>query len=391
MGLPSQYFVDPAINANGGAGTDVDPWTRVGGIDVVQNGINQILAGPTQDLVNGDQVNLIEGTDDTTTAVLNLAGYVPAADLPLIVRGCRRNAYSLPVANNGGIGGMDGANGGWAIYDGNAGATDYVHFIDLHLHNTGAANILSLRNFSTVIACELDTNTVRAMYGGIYTVVANCHFHDNGGNALELGGQANAVGNFITNGALSCIFMQGNISRAERNILVTGGVGTAGVIVSNPNVSLVGNSILSTVAGTSAGILFDNVGHHTCQLRDNLIEGFSGAGGAPIDFFNLTQHVLLYVNNSFFGNMNPLAIQAGDINYEMGNEELAASPFLKEGATTFANRFNWFKPSIPVRGRAFPDGCRFDRGAVQVRLVVERQVPEQSIIIIPARTAFDPI
>lgn len=385
MGIPSQYFVDPGWGGPVFNGTAANPWASV------QAAVTGIIAAG-RDAINGDAIALLDEAPDVTVAALNLAGYVPAADAPLIIRGCGRNpTIGLPDENYPGIGDMDGNNGGWSIYDGNAGATDYVHFIDMHLHNTAGATIASLRNWSTLIKCELDTATVRAVFNGIYALVANCYVHDVGGNAIEIAQDGRALGNYIESAAASCIFMQGPHCTVERNILVISGLGTAGVIASEAEPVIRGNSILSTVASADAGIRFDNVAHHSAIVADNLIEGFSGAGGAPIDWFNLTQHVNLYANNSFFGNTNPLPINAGDINYEADNEALDASLFLREGAMTFANRFNYFKPSIPVRGRSFPNGCRFDRGGVQVRLVVERTVPERTIVTVPARTAFDPI
>jgi hypothetical protein len=161
--------------------------------------------------------------------------------------------------------------------------------------------------------------------------------------------------------------------------------------VSQVNIDVIGNSILSTAAGTAAGIFFDAATHQSCTIMNNLIEGFSGVGGSGIDFANMVRHVMAYTNNSFFDNETD-ELNRGDFNFEEDNDLLmAASPFLKEGARTFANRFNYFKPAIPVRGRAFPNGCRFDRGAVQVRLVTERTIAEQSVVTIPERTVFDPV
>ena len=393
MAAPTPYFVDPLAGvdfATGGT-TLLDPYLTV------QFCIDDITTSHGgRDAVNGDQINVKSDqepgvtttTDDVTLAVIDLAtvGAVygaPAVDAPLIFRG-----YSY-VANDGGIGGMDGNAGAWSIYDGNAGATDYVHFIHMHLHNTAGATIASLRNWSTVIGSELDTATVRAMFGGTYSLVANCHIHDVGGHAIEISTSATAVGNYIESGGLACVFTQGVNCVVERNILIATAVGTAGVIISADLPQIVGNSILSTGLSVDAGIRFDAVAHHSARITGNLIEGFSG--GAGIDFFNQTNHVNLYANNSFYDNETD-ELQRGDFNYDEDNDLImAASPFLKVGAMTYANRYGYFAPAIPVRGRAFPNGCQFDRGAAQVRLVTERTVAERCIITIPERIAYDPI
>ena len=386
MADPTPYFVDPNINVNGGAGTLVDPWTRVGGIDVVQNGLDQIVAGVGRDAVNGDEINEKSGAEDVTTAVLNLGPYgAPAINAPLIIRGYDN------VAHDGGQGNMDGNAGGWPLIDGQAGATDFIHVIDMHLHNVGATNVCRLRDYSSIIGCEIDAGTIGA-YLQNYGVIANCNLHD-----LETCFNVNnhnvVHGNFLLAGVSRGGWLGGLSNLTERNIIITTAVFTEGMVVSGPLQTLIGNSFFSTVASTTAAIDFDAAGHYSCRLLSNLIEGFSGAGGNGVDFGGSTRHIQMFANNSFFDNTNDiLPVGDADKNYDEDNEfAMAASPFLKEGARTFANRFNWFKPAIPVRGSAFPNGSRFDRGAVQVRLVTERTIAEQSVVTIPERTVFDPV
>ncbi len=387
MADPTPYFVDPNINVNGGAGTVADPWTRVGGIDVVQNGVNQIVAGPGRDAANGDKVNVKSGADDITTAVLNLAAYgAPAVDAPFIVRGYDN------AENDRGIGGMDGNAGGWSIFDGAAGATDYMHVIDMHLHNVAAANVCTLRDYSEIIRCEMDTGTLVGAQIQNYGVIGNCNLHDLD-SSLLVGGFSLVHGNYLVAALARGMWLGGQTNIIERNIVITEAVGTEGMVVSAPTQTLIGNSFFSTVASQTAAIDFDAATHYSCRLLSNLFEGFSGVGGNGVDFGASTRHIQMFANNSFYDNTDDV-LPAGDAdkNYDEDNElAMAASPFLKEGAMTFANRFNWFKPAIPVRGTAFPNGCRFDRGAVQVRLATERTIAEQTVVTIPERTVFDPV
>lgn len=397
MGVPTQYFVDPGV-APGGAGTAADPWDTIA----------VALAAIVRDAADGDQINVVSDqlpgvtttTDDIFAATITLVAYgVPAVDAPLIFRGCSRTPdpvtglpTGLPVANNGGIGGIDGNAGGFSIYDGQAGATDYVHFIDMHLYNTAAANAVYLGNRSTAINCEVDTSGVR----GIRTLDAcrifNCYLHDCVDDTILIANRCWLLGNYMETGGVDGIDLGGIDSVVDRNIIVTTAVGTEAVNVSQARNMLIGNSIFSTVVGTTAGINFDANTHEGCVIVSNLIEGFSDpVTGAGINFNNLLRHIELYANNSFYNNGNDER-NRGDINYEADNDLLMpASPFLKQGARTFANRFNYFKPAIPVRGRAFPNGCRFDRGAVQVRLATEREIAAVTITSIPARTELDPL
>jgi len=391
MAAPRQLYVDPTAGVNFATGglTLADPYLTI------QFCIDDITTSHGgRNAANGDQINVIEGVnDDILAATLDLAtvGAVygnPAADAPLIFRGC-------DVYGNYGIGGIDGGAGGFSIYDGNAGATDYVHFINMHVHNTGANEILYLGNNSSAINCEINTNTASwACVAGWDCSILDCHIYDAPAqDVLSVNNYTVVEGNMIeVDGAgRAAIFAAGTMHQIRRNLFVVNHLTAIGVKVSNTRQQVIGNSILCTVAGTGTGIFYDAVGHFGTHVRDNLIEGFSGAGGAGIDFGTSTQHIQMFANNSFFNNENDIRVATDcDKNYDEDNDLImAASPFLKEGALTFANRFNYFKPAIPVRGRAFPNGSRFDRGAVQVRLAVERTVAEQVIATIPERVVLD--
>jgi len=391
MAAPTQYYVDPAW---GGPfnGTAAQPWVSVAAA----------LVAIVRDAVNGDQINIVSDqppgvtttTDDIFAASITLVAYgAPTIDAPLIFRGCARTALlgGLPAANNGGIGGMDGNAGGFSIFDGLVGNWDFVHFIDMHLYNTAAATVMTTDTDSSLINCEIDTSTNRGLTLGFYGKVLNCHFHDITGRDLVLDAYCQARGNFINTSSASGILLSSAHNTVSRNIIATNAVGTDAIVVSFYNQSVFGNSILSTVASTSAGINFDAGTHRDCMIHDNLIEGFNGVGGSGIDFGGAGQHVTSYANNAFHDNTDD-EINPCDINFQEGQDyDMPASPFLKDGAVTFANRFNYFKPAIPVRGRSFPNGCRFDRGAVQVRLATEREIAAVTLTSIPARTALDPL
>lgn len=397
MAAPTNYYVDPdpavGVDFATGGTTPADPYRSVQfAVDDIQT------SHGGRDAVNGDQVNVVEGTDDTPAATLDLATVgavygVPAADAPLNIRGCARDPITgLPVAGNGGVGGITGGAGGFAIYDGLAGATDHVNFIDMHCHNVGAADVLYIRDHGTVAGCEIHGSTGgRALRCRTFCRAFNNHIYDNAVSAaLEFNGICYAYGNYITTPSVaSCIRLGGTDNVVARNILIPTAAATIGIDISAPRQMIDGNSIMHD-GGTNQGIRFDANNHYGVTIINNLIEGFS-AGGSGIAFGASVVHVPVYANNSFHDNFADES-NLGDFDYEADNDlGMAASPFMKGVAPTFANRFIYFKPAIPVRGRAFPDGCRFDRGAVQVRLAVERDIPATVVTTIPARTVLDPL
>lgn len=384
MGAPTQYYVDPGAGGPG-TGTIIDPWVSV------QAAITAILAGPGRDAVNGDKINVKSDqapgvaptVEDVTVAALNLAGYVPAADAPLIVRG-----YSV-IADDGGIGAMDGNNGGWSIYDGNAGATDYVSFQHMHLHNTGAANVVRVRDNSSILSCTVGTTAAIGIRTGIGNQVLGNWVYDCTNVGIYMNWADLVVGNFV-HGATNFGIYTGIYANVCRNIVALTGNGTGIVIGANYN-NIIGNSILATTGtSTGRGIYNAVAANVAAVVLDNLIEGFGGAGGDGIDFNTNTRH-WVYGHNSFYGNTAD-ETNKGDTDWEDENDlAMTASPFKKTGTLSFANRFAYFAPAIPVRGRAFPLGSQFDRGGAQVRLAVEREVAEKSIIVIPAHTVLDPL
>jgi len=386
MADPIDYFVDPATGGAAGPGAADTPF------DTVQNAMDTIA----RSAANGDQINVVEGTDDTPAAVLSFAAYgVPAVDAPLIIRGCANDPITgLPVANNGGRGGMDGGAGGFSIIDNSAAGIDFTHLIDMHCHNTGADDVVRLRNSSSVIRCEIDTTTAGwgLTLGGFCTLLET-HIHTMTLDAVDIGNYGKILGNMleVESAARSALFLSGFGSCAMRNIILVNHLTARGIVPSNDYLAVSGNSILSTASGTAAGILVDAAGHDSLVIDSNLIEGFSGAGGLGIDFGASTTHPHCYANNSFFDNETDEGNRGDLANFEEDNEALTATPFLKEGAITFANRLEYFKPTRVgnVKGGAFPNGSRFDRGAINGPAVVERVIPARVISNTPARTVFD--
>jgi hypothetical protein len=117
--------------------------------------------------------------------------------------------------------------------------------------------------------------------------------------------------------------------------------------------------ILSS-AGTGQGIIVVGSSDYRPVIINNLVEGFSGAGGIGISTSILTDRQLPMV--SFNGCYNNTTNYSHSSDYHLSqtdNEALGASPFAKNGVDSFANRFNFFEPVAGgnVIGGAYPDAA----------------------------------
>ena len=85
-------------------------------------------------------------------------------------KNCIFQGYTA-VAGDGGIGTISGG-GSVSICDGDQA---YVQFIDLHLTNSGAAQLLDMGSYNSFIRCEVDTSSFN-------------------GSAIDCAGMAHVVG-----------------------------------------------------------------------------------------------------------------------------------------------------------------------------------------------------
>lgn len=74
----TEYYIDPAIDANSGTGTIGDPF----------GDLQYALDTVTRDGTNGDRFNVKAGTAEVLTAALSLATYgTPTEAAPLVIQG----------------------------------------------------------------------------------------------------------------------------------------------------------------------------------------------------------------------------------------------------------------------------------------------------------------
>ena len=328
MAAPTETYIDPNIAGDSGTGAIGDPYGDV------QWALDQV----GRDGANGDRFNVKAGTDELLTGALDVTGSygTPDAGAPLIFQG-----YTT-AAGDGGIGGVSG-NNSVAVID--SVQLDYITFIDMHLHNTGANTIIGLDNFCYFINCEIDNNSSgsgldldqRSLVIGCYIhdiagrgvnntgfgLTIFCHFENDGGADMTTAVTANSQ---------SVMFCTFDIDGATDGILVGGGSGNA-----------IGNSIYST-AGTGRGIVSEGI--PSAAILSNVIEGFSGVGGIGIEVAG--GDLVMLGHNAFYNNTTNETL-TGDVWLDLGNDIVLAgagnSPFIDAANDDFR-----IKPSVQALG-----------------------------------------
>ncbi len=325
MAAQSELYVNPAIAGDSGTGTVGDPY----------GDLEYCLEQEDWDNTNGIRVNIKAGTDEIIaakleTAMADVAGdkddaWVPIEAAPLTFQGYTAVAGDEPPF--GSQGGIDGGAGNFGIMP--DAVHDYVHFIDLHCHNTGTAAIFDLDNFCAIIRCELD-NSTHAVSVGL----------DNGGLLLEsyvhnLSGQVNlavasAAFNRFENGAnkFTIALSLPSLGWAYRNTFKLSDA-SDGILLSQDS-NAVNNSIWSD-AGTGQGV--QGVAATIAgMVINNLTEGFSGAGGVGYDFSPAQVGLKYYGGNGAYDNATDYAAPSDYVIHLLGgavsNEVLTASPFV---------------------------------------------------------------
>lgn len=325
----TDYYVDPGATVDTGDGSIGSPWgPRTGGKCAVQHALDTI----TRDTTNGDQINVKAGTADTLNAALTLTSYgVPASSQPIILRG-----YTS-AANDGGIGEVDGA-ATYVIMD--AGTSDATHFIDMKMGNCGSAQILNLDNWSQVINCELyGSSNAIAILTSSYCSFINCYIHTitSATTVISVVSGGNFHRNYVEGGATTDrIFYSSTSSMYSENVLVVNSTDGVGIMLSSYGAMVQGNVIYSTVASTKGGIEGFNTNAYGHCVINNIIEGFSGTGGAPVKWAAGTRPQSVMGGNVFYNNDTDAMVGGEGFLTYLGNDVIAtASPFTAAGSGDF--------------------------------------------------------
>lgn len=325
----TEIYVDPSIAGDSGAGTSADPY----------GDLEYAIEQETFDLTNGTRVNIKAGTAEVLAAELDAAladtgtsiAWVPTETAPLIFQG-----YTTAAAD----GGKGAISGGGAVEIIST-TKDYITFKDLVLSNTGAATVVLMDDFCSVINCEIHTST-----GSGLDLDSNCFAI---GNYVHVTGATNKYGIKCDSGAWvegNYIVMGTDMSHgiylgalggvAYRNIITL--TGTASSIKYGISIiagSAIQNSIYSSGAHLGAGISIPT-NDRTNQVRNNLIEGFSGTGGRALATGTQTSLGIFGGNAEFNCNIGFEAPSEYILHDYGDNETLTASPFTSASTLDFS-------------------------------------------------------
>lgn len=315
----SEIYVDPSIAADSGAGTIGDPYGDVE------------WAVKQADLpAGGARVNIKAGTDEILVAALQTAladvteagkssAWVPTRTAPLIFQG-----YTA-TAGDGGVGGISGGGSVGIMTDA---VLDYVSFLDLHLHNTGAVQVLNLDNDCTVSRCEINNSSLGGVFVDNSSIISDCYIHDIAGPGVGVGGDNCQIKrNLFENGSKIFTYtINLNVVAANvyRNIFKLD-QSSNGMSIGVHECSVNHNSFWSD-GGTGTAIeLATNI--LASEITNNVFDGFSGTGGVAIDLSASGTAVQKFGANSIYNCTTGIA--TGAIIYDDigGDETLSASPF----------------------------------------------------------------
>lgn len=325
------------IRSGGNDPTDVRCDNHTGAIGLPWATVQHALKFVTRDAANGDRFNVKAGADDVlVSASLDFSTYgTPTALVPWICQGF------TAAAGDGGIGGISGA-GSFSIVDGDA--LDYLAFFDMHLHNSGVADVFSIDNSNTFVNCEIDNTTGYGLDLDNTCTVLNCHIHNCDG--VKVLASSRVIFCTIESGAspiVTGIHLSGTGSAALFNVInMTTGTGIA---LGGQGQFAAGNSIYST-AGTGVGINAA-ASAQMVTITSNIVEGFSGIGGDGI-VLAAGAILALYGHNAFYSNTTNLTDNSDAILIDLTANDinpLNASAFIDAANDDFR-----IKPTVQALG-----------------------------------------
>lgn len=293
----TDIYVDPSINANSGAGTIGDPY----------GDLQYALDQTTSQGADGDRFNIKAGTAEVLAASLSItSGYggTPSATQPLVFQGYTSSQ------GDGGIGEISG-NATYEILATNT--YDYLCFIDLKMGNTGSNSVIRPDLNCTLLRCEIHTSSAQYMMScDTYCAVVDCHFHtwtygSTNGAMLLLSAWSAMYGCFFDAGTQNCangvVYLNGQRICVINNIIHCNHVSTSAIFMANAYLSIfANNSLFNEAAGTEQGIHIQGGSTRNNLYISNIIEGWSGTGGYPIEQTHASGEAPLLVSGNVFYN-----------------------------------------------------------------------------------------
>ena len=253
------------ITTDASSPTDVTGTSRPYGN--LNDGIKKITEGAT-----GTRINIQAGTTATLTESLytsfvdagTTAAFAPTQVKPLYVQG-----YTT-IPADGGRATIDGA----ATYSIMSTGLSVSKFTDLHLTNTGAADVINILNSSLINRCEVDNSSgngiVLAGNGG---TAIHCEVHNIGGYGISGGYYQSAHYNYIYNDGANEMTHALYGCQSTNNIVSVSGA-TNGHFTGSGMVAM-NNSYYAAPGSTGYGV--GNGGGAnaiSAVIVNNLVEGF---------------------------------------------------------------------------------------------------------------------
>jgi hypothetical protein len=346
MPAPTEIYVDPAINANSGAGTIGNPYGDL------QFALNSV----TRDSTNGNRFNIKAGTAEVLAATISFTTYgTPTATAPCIFEG-----YTA-AAGDGGLATISCGGGAFGL----ASSVANCYWKCLTLTGSSAsifANMTTNNNFDSCVFTGLTGTGIHLFIGG--GTVTRCQFVVSTSAVAITTSADTFVGyNYLSGPGAGASGIRANAASGTsilRNIIV--GFNTYGIL--GTNLCEVHHNTVFATGATGRGIWIENMISARYQVLSNYVEGYSGAGGQGYD---LEGDVNILGMNAAFGNTTNFTYDS-DIHINAGdNEVLASSGLAKSGAMTFANRAVYFAPADVgnMRSGGFPGGTGLSKGAIQ--------------------------
>lgn len=343
MATPSYYYVDPAIKADGGSGSLASPWTRASG-SVVQYSLDTI----TRNTSEGDVIFVKSGAADVLSAPLSLTTFgTPTLATGLVIAGYSESPWDGVVGEISGGGSVSV----WTNTNAN------IHFCDMKLGNCGSSAVVAggAGYWRSLVRCEIHSTTGNGMSSGFANLIG-CKFHNIAGiGAQHQGGDV--IGCLFQNGAnkfTTALYSQSQQICFNRFLLSGSGNSSTAIYVYNYYVTAKHNSIWSQ-SGTGKGLDFA-YGTWYASAYNNIIEGFSGAGGRAIN--GLGNKVPVLAGNAFYNNtLNTDAASFGMMQFD--NEVLSESPFNNAAVGDFSVKRigNLLSPIQWAGGSGFKGAC----------------------------------
>lgn len=353
---------------------DADPdskstgFVKAGGNDTGSSATSEATAFETtqygldnaaRDATNGDRYNIKAGEDEVLTASLVLTTYgTPTTTAPLLFIGYTASA------GDGGIGGYDG-NATYGLF--NSSAYDFVKFKDLHVHNCGSANGITMDNGCHAENVEINNTSGDGFHFELDAQIINCYVHDVGGIAIFVRGDTFVAYNNIEQDGQSFTHaidndQPGGTLAFNRIYMDTSASSSTGIRTQSGTL-IIGNSMWSN-AGTGDGIIDDGTNRFDIVIINNIFEGFSGTGGTGINTSTGTDLSMLG-GNIFYNNATDKSLGGVTLFTVATDDTPGSSPYTSAAAGDLSVISGQKAGAFPGLLKGSTDTSFMDQGAIQ--------------------------